>query len=236
MITKIFETVPAGEFFLSFLHDIFDGIEEVVEVRTTAGEFPKSRLAGYNPDKGIVKIDMLNCCEYFGWMKEGATYVANVWFNLLFSAFHERAHVRQVIEDASLKDLENATEIMEIAANAEAGSALLAWCHLNPRIPLISEMGFAGERIKEVLNEKYAVNTECVLRELDLQGSTWASVVYRESEQKVVTCESFIFLEKLFGNQRASETENASMAEFLAEGVSDPTDEEEDYVPLVTSA
>jgi len=172
---RVFEIVPAGEALLKALTTIFEDLNEVSEIRVTAFELEDDKLACLDPITYDITIDMGNCVRNLTWMNRGATYIANTWFNLLFAAFHERAHVRQIRENAKLQDLENATVIMEAAADAEANSALLAYVADNQLIPALDELGWAGEQIKELLSEQYPAHPESVLSELKLQGTNMAA-------------------------------------------------------------
>jgi hypothetical protein len=175
---KMFEIVPAGQPLLDLVTKTFSGFDEVTEVRFTAFDLPDGNLAAFLPLSGTVVVDMGNAAiaKSNYWMEQGATYIASTWFNLVFGIFHERAHVRQVRENAELKGLDHATEIMEAAANAEANSALLAWAEDNPAIPGLDDLGFAGEYIKEVLNAKYSEYPQPVLRELNCQGTNTVAI------------------------------------------------------------
>lgn len=242
---KIFEVVPAGEKILEILHDIFGGFEDLVnEIRITAGELPEDALSAYNQDQKVVFFDLLNCCSNLNWMEQGVTYVANAWFNFLWSMFHERAHLRQLQDNPvnaealnNEENIENMMAILEAAADAEANSALLAYCTERGRIPLIGELGFMGAQMQDVLNARYSKFPEHVARELQLQGSPHAGVFLSAEEGKISVFSAVEILRIIIGSYEVPSESTASTASTVPEeGVSDPSREEDDDAVMVTSA
>lgn len=130
----------------------------------------KGNLGGFNPTTETIVIDMGMCVIGHDWMKKGIMYIPNVWFNLLYTLFHETAHAIQLADDPSLGVLDKLPEEYEREADDMADRLLIHWAKSNA-IPTLNEMGWVGDQIKEVLNKRYAQKPEEVSEELDLEGT-----------------------------------------------------------------
>jgi len=131
----------------------------------------KGSLGAFDPNNGIVIIDMGNCVNSRSWMKKGVMYIPNVWFNLVFALFHEVAHAFQLEEDPELLDFDKLPQEFEDEANTIAEDSLLEWAKEGV-IPRLNEMNWVGEQIKSLLNRLYAQTPHEVVDEMAVEGTT----------------------------------------------------------------
>lgn len=124
----------------------------------------------FNPDTGTIYIDMGACVMNRSWMKRGVMYSANVWFNLVWTFFHELVHVQQLEEAPRLAALDSLPAEYEAEACDVGIASTIAWA-FNNSMPTLNEMGWVGEQIKLLLNKLYAQMPQVVNEELELQGT-----------------------------------------------------------------
>lgn len=134
----------------------------------------KGELGAYDPDTGSIIVDMGACITDKRWMKKGIMFIPNVWFNLIFTFFHEMAHAFQLEEDPSLALLEALPLVYEEEADTIAENSLINWVETHDT-PLLAEMSWVGEQIKDLFNKMYAQVPEVVVEELDINGTPAAS-------------------------------------------------------------
>ena len=127
-------------------------------------------LGAFDPDEGTIYIDMGACVMDKFWMKKGIMYTANVWFNLVWTFFHELVHVQQLEQEPELAALDYLPKDYEDEACGIGRDSMLMWA-LHHDMPTLNEMGWAGEQIKLLLNRMYAQMPEVVNEEIDLQGT-----------------------------------------------------------------
>jgi len=129
-------------------------------------------LAAYLPDSKLIVIDLAQAMTQRSWMNErGMLLISNVWFNLLFAALHELAHVSQVMDEPELKEFETLPKEFEDEANRMAHSALEGWME-NHVIPYLNEMGrWVEKELKSLFNELYVSMPKIVKQELAIQGT-----------------------------------------------------------------
>jgi len=125
--------------------------------------------AGFDPDKGEVIIDLASCCESKRFINEGMMALQSIWFNILHAVYHEGAHGRQLEEEPNLIEEDILPEIKEHAADLEALDKLLKWSEKGT-IPKLDEMGWVGEKMKELINTFFhdAEMRRCLLEELEV--------------------------------------------------------------------
>lgn len=104
------------------------------------------------------------------WMKKGVMYTANVWFNLVWTFFHELVHAQQLEQEPELAALDSLPQIYEDEACGIGLDSTLYWA-LHHDMPTLNEMAWVGEQIKLLLNRMYAQTPETVNEEIDLQGT-----------------------------------------------------------------
>lgn len=124
----------------------------------------------FDPTTGTIYIDMGACIMNKTWMKKGIMYIANVWFNLVWTFFHELVHVQQLEQEPGLSTLDRLPQEYEDEACDTGMNSLLMWA-LHNDMPNLNEMSWVGEQIKLLLNRMYAQMPEVVNEELDLQGT-----------------------------------------------------------------
>lgn len=127
-------------------------------------------LGAYSPEQETIIIDMGACVAKKAWMDRGILYVPNVWFNLVFTFFHEMAHAFQLEEDPALVEVGALPQQYEDEANQIAEDSLLAWAKDNT-IPKLNEMGWVGDQIKSVLNKLYVQLPDAVNNEMEVEGT-----------------------------------------------------------------
>jgi hypothetical protein len=124
----------------------------------------------FNPETGTIYIDMGACITNKAWMKRGVMYSANVWFNLVWTFFHELVHVQQLEREPELLRLSILPANYEDEACGIGKASTIAWA-LDNDMPTLNDMGWVGEQIKLLLNRLYAQMPQTVNEELDLQGT-----------------------------------------------------------------
>ena len=124
----------------------------------------------FNPETGAIYIDMGACITNKAWMKRGVLYSANVWFNLVWTFFHELVHVQQLEQEPELLHMNVLPASYEAEARDVGIASTIAWA-LDNDMPTLNEMGWVGEQIKLLLNRLYAQMPQAVNEEIDLQGT-----------------------------------------------------------------
>jgi hypothetical protein len=161
----------------------------------------KGDLGAYDPVTETIIIDMGACVMKQAWMKKGILYIPNVWFNLVFTFFHEMEHAFQLEEDPELLKLDSLPQQYEDEANITAEASLLEWAK-DGIIPRLNEMGWVGNEIKTMLNRLYAIEPDQVSDELDIEGTEavanalHASLVSKQYENKEEMAELFDSIDK----------------------------------------
>lgn len=128
-------------------------------------------LGAFSPDINTIFIDMGACLMKRAWMRKGIMYIPNVWFNLVFTFFHEMAHAFQLEEDSALAKLTALPKEYEDEANVIAEDSLLEWAK-EGIIPRLNEMGWVGDEIKGLFNKMYVQIPAEVTAEMDIEGTT----------------------------------------------------------------
>jgi hypothetical protein len=131
------------------------------------------RMGEFMPDLNCILIDLEACARDYALVSRGCTYVATIWFNLLYTIFHETAHAQQLIRYPDrMKELnENAIAILDNAAHKQALERLYEWSE-NGSIPELTRWGWLGGRVKELLNALYATMPNEISDEVDCLGTT----------------------------------------------------------------
>lgn len=120
----------------------------------------EGHLAVFVPDTGSVIIDLDACVHDLRWMDKGATFIANAWFNLLYSIYHEAQHAWQIMAERAPN---------EEACDEYALDRMFEWCETHP-LPQVEDMGYIGERIKVVLNGLWMKHASVVENEIRVCG------------------------------------------------------------------
>ena len=131
-------------------------------------------LGAYDPAEETIVIDMGACIKKQAWMKKGILFIPNVWFNLVFTFFHEMAHAFQLEEDPDLIKLDVLPEAYEHEANIVAEDSLLEWAK-HGSIPRLNELGWVGDEIKNLLNILYSTKPDIVNEEMEVEGTEAAA-------------------------------------------------------------
>ena len=159
-------------------------------------------LGAFDPETGTILIDMGACVLKKAWMRKGIMYIPNVWFNLVFTLFHEVAHAFQLEEDPALIELDVLPEAYEDEANIVAEDSLLEWAK-NGTIPRLNSMGWVGDQIKALLNKLYAQIPHAVLDEMAVEGTAAVANAMHAA---------------LASSQYADDAERAKLLEAIDEG------------------
>lgn len=137
-----------------------------------SGDLMKGHMAAFAPATMSIVIDLDKCVNDLRWMDQGATFIANAWFNLLYCIYHEAQHAWQ---QDWMFTMENWTEAdLEEDADKYALSQMTDWFETHP-IPKIEEMGYIGERIRIALNAIWAKHESLVERELKMAADNVAA-------------------------------------------------------------
>lgn len=128
-------------------------------------------MGAFEPATGIIYLDMGACLLNNSWTKNGFMYIANVWFNLLMTMYHEFTHASQLQIEPELRDTWPLPERYEDEATVVAGQALLQWTSEAKALPTLNELNWVGDQIKRFFNHIYAQMPEMVNEELSLEGT-----------------------------------------------------------------
>ncbi len=161
----------------------------------------KGDLGAYDPVTETVIVDMGQCIMKREWMKKGILFIPNVWFNLVFTFFHEMAHAFQLEEDHDLISFNALPQEYEDEANTIAEDSLLEWAK-DGVIPRLNEMGWVGEQIKDLFNKMYVQIPGEITAEMEVEGTPavadalHASLVSNQYESKEEMAQLFEAIDK----------------------------------------
>lgn len=157
---------PVG--FLDFAQEILEGVGcEILIIGAHLDFMTEGHMSVLILEKKCVVIDLAACAKDTRWMHRGAFYVPNVWFNLLYSIFHEAAHLYQ-IEEYGDGIHEVREEILEHSADLIAMDSLAEWIQeTNNIVPKLEDFGWIKTMIKETINYMYAEGLPEIEIELD---------------------------------------------------------------------
>ena len=130
----------------------------------------ENKLGAYDPRTETIIIDMGHCLMQRDWMKKGILLIPNVWFNLVFTFFHEMGHAFQLEEDPALVDVNPLPQNYEDEANTIGEDSLLEWAKKGI-IPRLDEMNWVGDQLRIILNRMYTQVPEVVIEELNAEGT-----------------------------------------------------------------
>jgi len=136
----------------------------------------------FAPETGTLIIDMGACILDTAWMKRGFMVIANAWFNLLMTVYHEMAHAAQLDEEPELMSLDALPEHYEEEATRTAGLAVLNWADEHETVPTLNELGWVGDQLKILLNKLYTEMPEVVDEELNLEGTNMVAYAQEGAE------------------------------------------------------
>ncbi len=156
-----------------------EGVNQVI-LDAFVPELRKDRAIGaFEPTAKIIIIDLGHCITDYRWMKYGALYIANVWLNMVVSVFHEFAHADQLnSDDITIEEMEQDPELhamIEDDAITKAMTEAHTYFGQGHITPPLREMGWAGEKIAEVLNNTYKDIPEQVMEEIEVHKSGGAA-------------------------------------------------------------
>lgn len=117
-------------------------------------DLTEGQIAGFDPDSGEIIIDLAGCCEFKKFTNKGMMIIPAIWFSMLYALYHESAHARELEENPEMIEIDHLPEIKENVADLEAMGKIFKWSE-NGVIPKIDEMGWAGEKVKELINMFY---------------------------------------------------------------------------------
>lgn len=137
---------------------------------------PKNITGNYFPELALVKIYLGGVMTMgIKLMQQGMALHAGVWLALLYTLYHEFAHVKQVQENPVLAKLLVVPQPFELAAAEGAWEGLasdLASEPCNP--PRIERMGWLGDEILKLMNAVLPSVPDAVRDIIDMNGSNLA--------------------------------------------------------------
>jgi hypothetical protein len=107
MIMNIIQREKAPPALIGIIEDAYEGIPNIKSVVIGASmpwlvRGTNRSLGGYDPQTGVIFIDMETCARCIEWMAKGCMYIPNVWINLMYTVHHELIHACQVLDDPEL--------------------------------------------------------------------------------------------------------------------------------------
>jgi len=131
--------------------------EDINEVIIDANhkDIKDGQIAAFWPETRIVVIDLDRCIENRGWMGFGMMNIQTVWFNMLRAVFHELGHAIQLKRQPGLEKMVILTPQLEAEADTFATEMILEWSEKGGVIPKLEDFGWAGKKLKQMINTFY---------------------------------------------------------------------------------
>jgi hypothetical protein len=169
---NIIQREKAPPALIGIIEDAYEGIPNIKSVVIGASmpwlvRGTNRALGGYDPQTGVIFIDMENCARCIEWMAKGCMYIPNVWINLMYTVHHELIHACQVLDDPELATIHPTPQEKEDEANEMALSAVWSWFERGGIIPPLEEMEYVGQYIAKVLNVAFSLDPDMVLQEIE---------------------------------------------------------------------
>ena len=146
----------------------------------------EGKLGVFVPGTKSVIIDMDACMKNQQWMDKGMTYIANIWCNLIYTALHEGAHGRQLMNsaikfgadsdiDEVLEEVKAAwevqREILDHDADIEAMEQMIDWFATGKNVPSLRDFGWVGQQVKILFNNLYSEAPDFINQEMEVWGA-----------------------------------------------------------------
>lgn len=157
---------PKG--FAEFAEEVLGGVGcKILTIGAHLDFMTEGHMSVLVLEKRCVVIDLATCATDTRWMRRGAFYVPNVWFNLLYCVFHEAAHLYQMSEYGDeIHDVEEA--ILEHSADLIAMDSLAVWIReTNNIVPKLEDFGWMKYMMKDAINYLYSKGLPRIDLELD---------------------------------------------------------------------
>lgn len=119
-------------------------------------ELDTHETAAFDYKNGEIIINLSGCLTNKQFTNKGMMLIPAIWFNMLHAVFHEGKHARQLEEDPELAQSAELKDMLEKDADEYAIIKIIKWAEANKTIPDINKMGWAGEKIKEMINAFWA--------------------------------------------------------------------------------
>lgn len=157
---------PKG--FADFAEEVLGGVGcQALIIGAHLDFMTEGRMSVLVLEKKVVVIDLAVCAQDTRWMRRGAFYVPNVWFNLIYSVFHEAAHLFQMEEYGDgIHDIPEA--ILEHSADLIAMDSIAVWIQeTNNIVPNLEDFGWLQGMMRDAINHMYSKGLPEVDLELD---------------------------------------------------------------------
>jgi hypothetical protein len=164
---EIIIQTEAPPLLVQLVNEAYEGIESVKKVVFTAFELQDKALGVFIPLIETVYIDLGHCMVQKEWMAKGATFVANVWMNMLFVIHHELIHACQIMDHPELMELSEVPQEYEDEANELAKEAMYSWFEAGGKVPSLRELGWVGEMIGKTFNDLLSQKPDEIMLEMD---------------------------------------------------------------------
>jgi hypothetical protein len=192
---EIVEHVEAPAELVRLIKDHYETITTIKKV-LLIGNDPTNLLKGkmgvFVPETRTVIIAMKTCMEDQRWVDKGMTYIANIWCNLIYTALHEGAHARQMMDsaikfdansdmDEVLEEVKAAwevqREILDHAADIEAMEQMIDWFATRKNVPSLRNLGWVGQQVKILFNNLYSKAPDFINQEMEVWGAGMLALV-----------------------------------------------------------
>jgi hypothetical protein len=144
-----------------------------VEIIITYGPL-NGKLGIFDPDNNRIIIDLESALYNTRWLDMGMLYVPAVFCNVLYTIYHEAAHLWQFDENpkAFQKNApESEKDHLEKQADKEAIQSMIDFFNTMEIRPRIEDMGYLRDSISHMLNMIYSKNPTLVDMEIDTGAS-----------------------------------------------------------------
>lgn len=165
---EIYEHREPPKGFMDFAEEVLGGVGcRALIVGAHLDFMTEGHMSVLVLEKKCVIIDFAKCATDVRWMRRGAFYVPNVWFNLLYSVFHEAAHLYQMSEYGD--EIHNVPEaVLEHSADLIAMDSLAVWIQeTNNIVPKLEDFGWLTGMMRDTINRMYATGLPHIDLELD---------------------------------------------------------------------
>jgi hypothetical protein len=107
---------------------------------------------------GTITIDIAECIRQLDWVRKLGMFVTyNIWYNVLYTIFHESIHAWQCLQEGWTEKLpaDANIDLLEQEAHEKALDLVFEWFNKNS-LPNLNNMADLGVEIKRLRNSMYA--------------------------------------------------------------------------------
>ena len=132
-----------------------DQIDEGWAVAITKWFLPPDKTGCVRPHQKLIILDLGSMMQNKNLTNKGMMLIPSAWIQLIFTWFHELAHVEQITVEPYILAYDTLPAEIEQDADDFAYAKTDEWMAHNP-IPELKDMGWLGEMLRLTINVSYA--------------------------------------------------------------------------------